>query len=71
MAFKSASGLAIIPMQDLLGLGSDARMNTPGTTTGNWRWRFSREQLAADLAARVHMLASQTDRIKVPLSEPG
>jgi len=33
--------LAIVPMQDVLGLGSEARFNTPGTARGNWRWRLS------------------------------
>ncbi|NNF17550.1 MAG: 4-alpha-glucanotransferase [Gammaproteobacteria bacterium] len=40
VALNSAAELCIIPMQDILGLGSEARMNTPGTTTNNWRWRL-------------------------------
>ncbi len=44
-AFASVSALAMIPMQDVLGLGKEARMNTPGTTEGNWNWRFHWEQL--------------------------
>ena len=51
MALASPAGLAIVPAQDLLGLGSGARLNTPGTSRGNWRWRLSRGQLTADLAA--------------------
>ena len=51
MALASPAGLAIVPAQDLLGLGSGARLNTPGTSRGNWRWRLSRGQLMADLAA--------------------
>ncbi len=43
-ALASTANLAILPMQDLLGLGSDARMNTPGTAEGNWRWRMTRRQ---------------------------
>lgn len=50
-AYASPSRLAVIPMQDLLDLGSEARMNRPGTSEGNWRWRFSAAQLN-DLAAR-------------------
>lgn len=68
-ALESASGLAILPMQDLLGLGSNARMNTPGTAAGNWRWRFSWEQLAPDLAQRVHILTEQADRIRALVSQ--
>ena len=48
--YASVANTVIIPMQDLLGLGSDARMNTPGVTDGNWRWRLPRESLTDDLA---------------------
>jgi 4-alpha-glucanotransferase len=51
-ALASVAELAILPMQDLLGLGSEARMNTPGTTSGNWQWVFAWEQLPADFTAR-------------------
>ena len=55
-AFASVARLAMVPMQDLLGLGSAARMNAPGTTQGNWRWRFSWDQVPWDLAARLRHL---------------
>ena len=45
-AMASVAVFAIVPMQDLLGLGSWARMNTPGETEGNWRWRMTSEQMA-------------------------
>ncbi len=45
MALSSIAETAIIPMQDLLELDSDSRMNTPGTPTGNWGWRFQWSQL--------------------------
>lgn len=44
-ALASVARLAVIPMQDVLGLGHGHRMNTPGTLSGNWQWRFSWEQL--------------------------
>ena len=44
-AIKSVSKLAIIPIQDFLNLGSDARINTPGRASGNWQWRMRHEQL--------------------------
>ena len=44
-ALASVAKLAILPMQDLLGLGNGHRMNTPGTTAGNWDWRFSWDQV--------------------------
>jgi 4-alpha-glucanotransferase len=43
--WSSTAEIAIIPMQDLLGLGSEARMNIPGTATGNWHWRFQKRQV--------------------------
>jgi 4-alpha-glucanotransferase len=51
-ALASVADLAVVPLQDLLGLGSEARMNTPGTTAGNWRWSFEWEQIPAEFAAR-------------------
>ncbi|MDR0377440.1 MAG: 4-alpha-glucanotransferase [Spirochaetaceae bacterium] len=57
-ALASVANLAVIPMQDYLGLGSIARMNTPSTTGGNnWRWRVQTEALTGDLAQRISRLA--------------
>lgn len=47
-AFASVANMAIIPMQDILELGSADRMNIPGTTQGNWQWRFQWHQLNPD-----------------------
>lgn len=55
-ALGSVGELAIVPMQDVLGLGSEARLNTPGTATGNWSWRLSEDALTADLARRFALL---------------
>jgi 4-alpha-glucanotransferase len=52
-AWAAPAPLAIVPMQDLLGLGSEARMNTPGEVLGNWGWRFDWEDVPPDLAGRV------------------
>jgi 4-alpha-glucanotransferase len=46
LAFSSAAALAIAPLQDLLNLGKEARMNVPGSIEGNWRWRCSESMLA-------------------------
>jgi 4-alpha-glucanotransferase len=46
LAWSSPAGLAMAPLQDLLNLGSSARMNTPGQAAGNWRWRLTEDQLA-------------------------
>ena len=48
--WSSVADVAIIPVQDLIGLGSSARMNTPGTAEGNWGWRLLPDQLTHDHA---------------------
>lgn len=62
-AFASVAKLAIVPMQDLLELGSEQRMNIPGTSDGNWRWQFDWSQIEEDLSARVHQWLSLYGRI--------
>ncbi|MCK5829748.1 MAG: 4-alpha-glucanotransferase [Methylococcales bacterium] len=52
----SVANLAIIPMQDILELDSEHRMNIPGTSEGNWHWRFEWSQLSEDKAKRLHHL---------------
>ena len=59
----SPANTAIVPWQDFLGLDSRHRMNTPGTTEGNWQWRFSWEQVPADLTRRARDLVSSSDRL--------
>lgn len=57
-ALASVANLAVIPMQDILELGSEARMNTPGITVGNWNWRFQWDQLSHDQTTRfTHLVA--------------
>jgi 4-alpha-glucanotransferase len=53
LAFASAARVAIAPLQDFLGLQSEARLNTPGTTTGNWRWRTRGSALDAAFRDKV------------------
>jgi|SRR5579872_5151203 len=50
-ALGSVGRLAVVPVQDLLSLGSEARLNTPGTTQGNWSWRLPQGTLTAELAS--------------------
>jgi 4-alpha-glucanotransferase len=45
VSYASVSNLAVIPMQDFMSLGAEARFNTPGVAAGNWQWRYSRDQL--------------------------
>jgi 4-alpha-glucanotransferase len=56
-AWASAAEMAILPMQDLMGLDSKGRMNIPGTASGNWEWRFKWEQLKNN---RKHFLKNLT-----------
>jgi 4-alpha-glucanotransferase len=62
LAFASRAALAIVPAQDVLGLGSDARMNRPGVSDGNWSWRLERGALTPALAGRLRNLAEQHGR---------
>jgi 4-alpha-glucanotransferase len=53
LAYSTRAELAIVQMQDVLGLGREARLNTPGTVRGNWRWRLEPGQLTDTLAERL------------------
>ncbi len=59
---QSPAWLFITPMQDVLNLGSEARMNTPGTKRGNWRWRCTPEAFSAILSRRLARLTASTKR---------
>ncbi|MBA2775971.1 MAG: 4-alpha-glucanotransferase [Chloroflexia bacterium] len=56
LALSSTANTAIIPMQDILRLGDDARINTPGQALGNWSWRCREDQLAPELAEGLREL---------------
>jgi 4-alpha-glucanotransferase len=62
----SVADMAIIPLQDVLGLGSEARMNLPGTSSGNWRWRVAADQLTPEIGARLRELTVMYDRALKP-----
>ena len=61
-ALGSLALLAILPVQDLLGLGSAARLNTPGTAQGNWSWRVPHDALTTELARGYARLNSSFGR---------
>ncbi len=61
-ALASVADIAIVPMPDVLGLGSEARMNLPGRGAGNWGWRFSWDQVTPELAARFRELVDLYQR---------
>jgi 4-alpha-glucanotransferase len=58
LALQSVANIAVIPLQDVLGLGSEGRMNFPGTVEGNWEWRFSWEQLKPEMSERIYELTA-------------
>ena len=62
LAFGSKAKVAIAPMQDYLGLGSEARLNTPGTLVNNWRWRLPQERLTPELCECVREMVSSSGR---------
>jgi 4-alpha-glucanotransferase len=59
---QSRAGWVIIPMQDVLGLGSEARMNTPGTASGNWEWRLEKDALNERTAYELKSLTKDSGR---------
>ncbi|HVM58658.1 MAG TPA: 4-alpha-glucanotransferase [Gaiellaceae bacterium] len=63
LALGSRAALAIVPAQDLLGLGNEARMNRPGDPFGNWTWRLERGQLTPALAARLREATARHRRL--------
>jgi 4-alpha-glucanotransferase len=69
-ALNSVADLALIPLQDVLGLGSEARMNTPSLDGGNWKWRITPEQLTPELIEKLAQLAELTDRLPQPFPVP-
>ena len=70
LAQSSAAGFSLAPLQDVLGLGSEARLNIPSTASGNYRWRFPPEALTPQLAIKLRALAEVTDRLPEKLRPP-
>nr|WP_256200611.1 4-alpha-glucanotransferase [Verrucomicrobium spinosum] len=61
--WKSQSQLAICPLQDVMGLGSEARMNIPGKSGEFWNWRFTWDQLTSALEARLREVTARHGRV--------
>ena len=67
LALASKARIAILPMQDVLGLGDEARMNSPGTVgNGNWQWRLAPGQASAEAAERLRLATGDSSRIAEP-----
>ena len=62
LAMSTVANTVIFPLQDILGLGSAARMNRPGTTEGNWKWRFSQNMLTPEITEKLRSMTSIYDR---------
>ena len=62
-AMASVADVAIFQMQDVLGLGSETRMNTPATASGNWAWRMNADALSDDLSLKLRELAEMYGRV--------
>ena len=65
-ALASVADTAVVPLQDVLGLGSEARMNLPGRGSGNWGWRYAQADLRDEDAARLRELAELFGRLPRP-----
>ncbi len=66
LALNSVAEVAIYPLQDVLGLGSEARLNTPGRADGNWAWRYRPEMLRPELAETLREMAHLAGRWLAP-----
>jgi 4-alpha-glucanotransferase len=62
LALRTPANTAVVPLQDVLGLGSEARMNVPGRAWGNWQWRFRWEQLRPEAEERLAGLTRAASR---------
>jgi 4-alpha-glucanotransferase len=69
LALASVAEMAIIPLQDVLALGSEGRMNTPGRAAGNWSWRYTPDMLSPPMIERLRLLTGLYGRV-VPAEEP-
>jgi 4-alpha-glucanotransferase len=63
-AFASVADMAVVPLQDVLRLGSEARMNMPGVVGGNWAWRYRSEDLKPELAEGLRFFTKTYGRFE-------
>ena len=68
-AQNSIADLCVIPLQDVLGLGSEARMNTPSLSQGSWNWRYLKSALTPHLAEKLAVMAEVSDRLPSPSTQ--
>jgi 4-alpha-glucanotransferase len=70
LALSSTAGTAVVPLQDAMGLGSEARMNVPSRGGGNWQWRFSKQMLTEEITRRLREMAELYGRCARAREEP-
>ncbi|MBM7555930.1 4-alpha-glucanotransferase [Halanaerobacter jeridensis] len=63
LGWQSKAVMAIAPLQDFLTLGSEARFNTPGTSSGNWQWRYTKDMIDENLIERIKGVTERNDRV--------
>ena len=68
LAQSSVASLSVVPLQDVLGLGSEARLNTPNLPEGNYHWRYQPGSLKPELTTCLASLAEVTDRLPPPVA---
>jgi 4-alpha-glucanotransferase len=66
LSWSSKAALAIAPLQDVLNLGAESRMNVPGRAAGNWRWRVRPEMLSASALEWLRELTASSGRAEMP-----
>jgi 4-alpha-glucanotransferase len=71
LAYASVAAMAVVPLQDLMKLGSEARMNYPSRAQGNWQWRFTAPMLSAEISGRLRELALLYGRCPPEHGKPG
>ncbi len=69
-AISSVARLCVVPLQDVLNLGGDSRMNIPSQPRGNWRWRFPEQLLKPEVAQKIALLTEVADRLPKPIPAP-
>ncbi|MBU4228187.1 4-alpha-glucanotransferase [bacterium] len=62
VVYKTKANLVILPLQDILGLGNQARMNYPGTVGGNWLWRYKKGDITEEIQERLAILSQKYHR---------
>ncbi len=63
LLYRSLANVAIVPLQDAIGLGNSARMNVPGVAKGNWRWRCTKDAITSSLAKQLRILVVVSERL--------